>query len=682
VSLVQRRRRRRAGRAALLALGLASGTALAGREPVTVRELVETAGLSGLAVSPDGRTVAVRVDRASVDGNRYDLVWHAVDIRSGARRLLGGGGDAIYADPGLVEPGKAIWSADGRGIYFRGLGDGAIGIWRAAADGSDSTPVLVKDANVETLEQDAGGSLVYSVGPDRADVIAAERREYAEGVRLDSRVDLSQPLMDGGWVEGRLGAQRLAGRWFAREGLLGREKRRRFRFDPATGSEAQIGAVVPAKVQEGPVRPDLSRDALAADGSEASADMAGGQARLVVTANGKSRRCQAPQCTGRGIVWIAWRPGRRELLFAVRDAHLRDSLFSWDLERDRVRRLASADGTMSGGGYNGDLPCAVAPGRLLCIAAGPASPPRLVAVDLATGRVRELLDPNRALRGKVVTDVRRLEWDVAPGRTGTGVLLTPPGRRDAPTPLFITYYRCLGFLKGGEGGEWPIASLVQAGFAVACVNALPSKGSQDALDSYRDAQAAIEALVARLGREGEIDPRRIAMGGFSFGSEVTMWMLTRTKLLRAASIASPQIEPAYYWMNAMRGRDQPELLASVWGIGPPGTSPERWALVSPAASADRVDAPLLIQYSEQEARLNPELQARLSRSAAPVELYAFPDEAHFKVQPVHQWQAMERNLDWLRYWILGEVDPDPAKALQHERWDRLKGRAAAPLPAP
>jgi hypothetical protein len=89
-----------------------------------------------------------------------------------------------------------------------------------------------------------------------------------------------------------------------------------------------------------------------------------------------------------------------------------------------------------------------------------------------------------------------------------------------------------------------------------------------------------------------------------------------------------------------------------------------------------------MQYSEQEARLNPELHARLSRSATPVELYAFPDEAHFKVQPVHQWQAMVRNLDWFRYWILGKADRDPAKAEQYRRWDRLKGRAADPLPVP
>ena len=161
-----------------------------------------------------------------------------------------------------------------------------------------------------------------------------------------------------------------------------------------------------------------------------------------------------------------------------------------------------------------------------------------------------------------------------------------------------------------------------------------------------------------------------------------MWMLTRTRLLGAASIASPQIEPAYYWINAMRGRDQPALLANVWGIGPPGTTEERWALVSPTASADRIDAPLLMQLSEQEARLDPELHARLSRSGVAAELYAFPDEAHFKVQPVHQWHAMTRNLDWFCYWMLGAVDGDPAKSGQYESWSGLRERGPEPLLAP
>jgi dipeptidyl aminopeptidase/acylaminoacyl peptidase len=659
-----------------------SGAANAGTGGVTARDLVETAGLSGLAVSPDGRTVAVRVDRANVAANGYELGWHVVDIATGASRRIGSGGEAIYADPGLVEQGEAIWAKNGASLYFRALTGGAIGIWTAPMDGSGSRPLLVKAANIRSLEQGGDGRLVYSTGPDRAQVVRAERDEYDEGVLVDSRVDLSQSLMEGGWVEGRLAAQRLSGRWFKREGLLAGTPLRRFRFDPASGAEEVLGAAARGKAADGPVRPDMRKVALAADGSEARATMVDGKASLSVIRNGQELHCKAAQCRGRAIGWLAWRPGRNELLFAVRDRHLRDELFLWDLDRDRVRRIAGADGTMSGGGYGRERPCVASPSDLICIAEGPVSPPRLVAVNLESGRSRDLLDPNRALRVKRMPGVRRLEWRTATGATATGVLLFAPGTQSAPRPLFITYYRCLGYLKGGEGGEWPLASLVEAGFSVACINAVAAGETQDALQSYRDAQASIEALVDMLGSEGAVDPRRVAMGGFSFGSEVTMWMLTRTKLLGAASIASPQVEPAYYWMNAMRGRDQPGLLASVWGIGPPGTTGERWALVSPTAAADRIDAPLLMQLSEQEARLDPELHARLSRSGTPVELYAFPDEAHFKVQPIHQWKAMSRNLDWFGYWMLGDVDRDPAKAGQYARWSGLRGRAPEPLPMP
>lgn len=682
VRFVAERGRSTACRTLLALLLLAGGAAQGQGSAVSVKDLVETAEMSGLAVSPDGRRVAVRVQRARIDTNRHELGWFAVEVATGASRFLGSGGEAIYVDPGLVEPGEAAWSPGGERLYFRLLDKDAIGLWGAPLDGGGSRPLLVKPANIETIQPGGDGSLVYTVGPDRAEVVRAERHQYEQGVRVDARVDLSQSLMKGGWVEGRLAAQRLGGRWFSREGLFGREPRRRFRFDPATGADVPLGEIARPQVEEGPVLPDLRKDAVAGDGAVARADLAEGKARLVVTRGEVRHECEAPECRSRPISWVAWRPGRRQLVFAVRDAHQRDSLFLWDVDLDRVRRLATWDGTLGGGGYNADQPCAIGPADLVCIAAGPVSPPRLVALDFKTGGARELFDPNRRLRGKRMPIVRRLEWSAAPGVTTTGLLLTPANARPGRLPLFITYYRCLGFLKGAEGGEWPVPALVEAGFAVACINAAPSGESQDALLSYQLAQASIEALVAKLGREGVIDPKRVAMGGFSFGSEATMWMLARTKLIRAASIASPQIEPAYYWMNAMRGRDQPALLASVWGLGPPGTTAERWKLVSPAASSDKVDAPLLMQLSEQEARLDPELHARLSRTGVPVELYAFPDEAHFKVQPLHQYHAMKRNLDWFRYWMLGEVDPDPAKVRQYERWNALKERAAEPLPVP
>ena len=77
---------------------------------------------------------------------------------------------------------------------------------------------------------------------------------------------------------------------------------------------------------------------------------------------------------------------------------------------------------------------------------------------------------------------------------------------------------------------------------------------------------------------------------------------------------------------------------------------------------------------EKEARRVPELYARLAAQGTPTELYAFPDEAHIKVQPRHRMAAYERNLDWFRFWLQDYRDPDAKKADQYGRWDILRSR--------
>ena len=75
---------------------------------------------------------------------------------------------------------------------------------------------------------------------------------------------------------------------------------------------------------------------------------------------------------------------------------------------------------------------------------------------------------------------------------------------------------------------------------------------------------------------------------------------------------------------------------------------------------------------EKEARRVPELYARLAAQGTPTELYAFPDEAHIKVQPRHRMAAYVRNLDWFRFWLQGIEDQDDAKDGQYARWDAMR----------
>ena len=77
-----------------------------------------------------------------------------------------------------------------------------------------------------------------------------------------------------------------------------------------------------------------------------------------------------------------------------------------------------------------------------------------------------------------------------------------------------------------------------------------------------------------------------------------------------------------------------------------------------------------MQFPEQEARLSIELVSRLA-TARMGETHIFPYAPHIKVEPRQKLAAYERNLDWFRFWLKGETDPDPAKAGQYQRWSKL-----------
>jgi dipeptidyl aminopeptidase/acylaminoacyl peptidase len=145
----------------------------------------------------------------------------------------------------------------------------------------------------------------------------------------------------------------------------------------------------------------------------------------------------------------------------------------------------------------------------------------------------------------------------------------------------------------------------------------------------------------------------------------------KSNLLAAASIASVLLEPSYYWLNGVAGRDIHDGLRQAWKLGSPDETPERWKQVSPALSIEEFKTPLLMQYSEQEFRPTIEFFARLSNSSTPVDLYVFPQERHVLSQPRHRLAAYERNLDWFRFWLQGYVDQSPDKAEQYRRWQAM-----------
>lgn len=644
------------------------------RAGISNRELVEVTDIDSLGVSPDGRFAVFRTVRADVGRNSYNLRWHSVDLSDGTARDIGSGGDPIYLDPGSVQAETPVWAEAGRKVIFRALVDGAVGLWQADVTGERAAPLLVRDADIESHSAaDGGRAILYKVGPSRDDIRRAERSEYDSGILIDPSVDLSQNLFRGGSINGRMSTQRLVGYWFIRDGLLWRSPRQQRRLDLSTGADTPIGSPkAPPPVTLPSEPPPLQ--AKSEHGDLATASWDGVKGSLTATlATGEKLSCGDALCGSAHVSALVWRPASRDVLVTFTDRERQQSLHLWKTKENELHKLTSADGLLSGG-RRSMFPCAVSAAAAFCVAAGPASPPKFERIDLETGERKVLFDPNTEMRSVYHPAVRYLRWSFAPGRDAAGVLLQGSPTSSWHVPLYLNYYLCEGFLRGGEGDEWPIPKLLDAGFAVACINSVPSFGPQDAIADDRTAQDAVSALIAKLSAEGIVDPSKVAMGGLSHGSEIAMWIASHSRLLAALSISSGQFEPGNYWTGAIPGSDQPDILRKVWGLGAPDETPDRWRLVSPALSAERIESPVLFQLPEQEARRIPELYARLARRGTPTELYAYPDEAHIKVQPRHRLAVYERNLDWFRYWLQDYRDPDPAKAQQYERWAQLRTR--------
>src|SRR3546814_20696777 len=126
--------------------------------------------------------------------------------------------------------------------------------------------------------------------------------------------------------------------------------------------------------------------------------------------------------TNKNINDIQWRPNSDEVLFTVtgRQRGLALSIFLWKVSTGFVRPVVHARGALSGGRRYWDMPCGLSSETLVCVATEADRPPRLEAIDLATGRRQVLFDPNPALAEDIAatvlanllrcTDARRREF--------------------------------------------------------------------------------------------------------------------------------------------------------------------------------------------------------------------------------------------------------------------------------
>lgn len=670
-------------------LVLASGLCcIAKVHAVEPRQLLEVVDFSQPVLSPDGKMVAFRTERASIARNTYDAFWYVQNVDDATPpHPVAEGGVVLRDIAGVSLPIDPVWSPDGRWIYFRALVGGRIDVWRAAVDGSGAAALTHDPADVRAFRlTNEGRTLQYSVGATRAEVVDAEQAEYDGGIRIDPTVPLGQGLFRSGRIEGRPATQRFVHGTLARGPLLAETPDRWKALNLATGAQRTLPTPVAAdRSNAGAESEDAGtapwKRASSAEGWIAMLTRVGEQKDLLrkpgVVLSAQSPQepnamtCKAALCTNKQITGIQWRPHHAEVLFTVTDPEEggAQSIYRWNVRSHAVYPVIHTHGLANGGRARSSL-CGASSTALVCVTAAASQPPRLERIDIESGRRQVLFEPNVALaQAMKSTPVSLLRWKGADGQPFTGQFYPAQGTVGSQAPLFVSYYQCTGFVRGGVGDEYPFASLAAHGISALCINQAPYV--RRPIERYDSGAAAVEGAMRLLHARGEVDCANVGMGGLSFGSEVTLWTAMRTRLLAAASVSSPSLSSTYYAYMAFTGQKLTRVLKSNWGLGSLEETPDRWHLLAPQFHLDTISAPLLLQLSEQEYLFALDYAIPMLREQK-ADLYVFPNEPHQKFQPRHKLAVYGRNVDWFRFWLQGFEDKDPSKAAQYVHWRAMR----------
>jgi dipeptidyl aminopeptidase/acylaminoacyl peptidase len=308
-------------------------------------------------------------------------------------------------------------------------------------------------------------------------------------------------------------------------------------------------------------------------------------------------------------------------------------------------------------------------------------PGELVKADLRTGAMAVLDWPNDKFARAVHPEVRLYNIEGIGGGDAWGRLYLPLNyRKGTRYPLVITQYASSPGFGESIGDEVPFVPMTANGIAVFDMysgglgqNGVGGKFRVD-LNRVRRPLLGMQWIVGKLVDEGIVDPDRIGLTGLSYGSEITMYAYWNWNSLRALSSATASWDPSGYlfggptYSRNMNDRGFP---------APDEAGLPTWRELVAGLNARADLPPLLWQSPDAEETFTAPTWTWLRRAGARVEWYEYPNEGHVKVHPVNKWWVFERNLEWFRFWLKDEEDPDPAKAEQYTRWRKMREQRAA-----
>ena len=373
-----------------------------------------------------------------------------------------------------------------------------------------------------------------------------------------------------------------------------------------------------------------------------------GFGHLYRLANGKWTQLTSGPWVVKGLAGVDQR-SHRLFFTATKDDVLAGQVYSLDYLNpgapERLTDLAFAnDASMDKHGQS-----------LLVTRSSPAQPPQVYLAD-ESGKLLTWVEENRLDADQPYAPYlasHRLPTfgtiKAADGSTLYWKMITPPLLAGKRYPVFFEHYGGPTSQTVTKGWINPIdEALVGKGYIVFYLDnrGSPNRGVDFEKAIYR-AMGSVEVEDQKAGAEflkslPFVDPRKIAIYGWSYGGYMTLKQLEADPGLYGAGIAGAPVTKWELYDTAYTERY----------IGTPQTDAAAYAKSDAIDQSDRISDPLLIIHGMSDDNVffenSSELIAKLQHEDVPFEMMLYPGETHRSGTPklqAHRWNSI---LDFLR----------------------------------
>jgi dipeptidyl aminopeptidase/acylaminoacyl peptidase len=314
-------------------------------------------------------------------------------------------------------------------------------------------------------------------------------------------------------------------------------------------------------------------------------------------------------------------------------------------------------------------------------------PPELALIDLHSGEVRTVTHYNAAIAKLSHPPVEAYDVTNKFGYKTENWLIKPanyePGK-SYPLIMLVYYnwenaFHALPRMKTYAPFEYAKLGAFVLLAAAPTYDGAIGPGRQSLPERWRfglgpNALASYESAVDQLVGAGLVDPSRVAISGFSFGGFLAQYSITHSKRFSAAIIDDGGWwNPFTYYYSGYEAYYAVAAYDAVFGGPPLGDGLQTIKDFSPAFRFGHLPIPVLIEghNGDFSIKIFSDVYLTARQEGTPIELVIY-DDSHEMKDRSRQFSSISRSIDWFRYWLLDEKNPNPVDKDEYARWAGLR----------